>query len=332
MSSGAIEKVGNVAMAVASWTREQRELIKATCARDATDDELALFLHVAAQSGLDPLRRQIHFMKYQGRVTIVADINGLQARAAREADFEGILHAVVYAKDVFEVNHVTGEVVKHTSNPLGANGDVVGAWAVVRRKGKLPFVSIVRFNEYFNTANANWKSKPTVMIDKCAKSTALRLAYPEQLGGIYDEAEMGKVEKEINPAPATAESVTPTAPAKTAKEAQAQLAAKVAALNAHAPQTVDAKPKTKTMHVEDVTLEAGKARWARIKALGEEAGMNERECGAHLKALTGKTGTKMLTDEDVTRFGASLEPHADSEPPLPPPPTDADAQPADAPF
>src|SRR6185369_13857158 len=51
------------------FTREDIAVVKATCAPEATDAELKMFLHIAKQSGLDPLRKQIHFMKYQGRVS-----------------------------------------------------------------------------------------------------------------------------------------------------------------------------------------------------------------------------------------------------------------------
>jgi len=187
------------------FTREDIAVVKATCAPEATDAELKMFLHIARQSGLDPLRKQIHFMKYQGRVSIVADINGLQARAAREPDFEGITHACVYEKDEFRVNNVTGEVVQHTSNPFAsAKGKLVGAWATVHRRGMKPFTSIVHLEEYVSSYNPLWKTKPSVMLDKCAKSSALRLAYPEQLGGIYERAELEKAKPETDVTPQAA--------------------------------------------------------------------------------------------------------------------------------
>jgi phage recombination protein Bet len=187
------------------FSREDIAVVKATCAPEATDAELKMFLHIAQRSGLDPLRKQIHFMKYQGRVSIVADINGLQARAAREPDFDGITHACVYEKEEFLVDNVTGEVVKHISNPFSAQrGKLVGAWATVHRRGMKPFTSIVHMEEYTSSYNPLWKTKPSVMLDKCAKSTALRLAYPEQLGGIYERAELEKAKPETDITPQAA--------------------------------------------------------------------------------------------------------------------------------
>lgn len=190
------------------WTQEQRDLIKRTVATDASDSELAMFLHIAAKAGLDPLQKQIHFTKRQGRVTVIAGIDGLQARAGREPDFEGILCGVVCAKDDFEFDATSGAVVKHTYNAFADRGVIKGAWATVKRKGKLPFTAVIKFEE-FNQANSpTWRQMPSVMIAKVAKSTALRMAYPEQFSAIYEGAEMDQAgtadntpEKELNALP-----------------------------------------------------------------------------------------------------------------------------------
>jgi len=196
------------------WSKERRDLVKRTVAPDATDAELEMFLHIASRSGLDPLRKQIHFMKHGGRVTIVADINGLQARAAREADFEGIAHACVYEGEDFVFNHKTQEVEKHVSNPFATKGKLLGAWAIVYRKGMKPFADVSRFDEFLNANNSLWRSKPAVMMDKVAKSRALRLAYPEQLGNVYESAEVDAPEQEAPLASATLSK--PPLPATTA--------------------------------------------------------------------------------------------------------------------
>lgn len=190
--------------AIVTWTQEQKELIKKTVAQDATDAELAMFLHIAAKAGLDPLQRQVHFTKRNGRVTVIAGIDGLQARAAREQDFEGILSGVVHAKDDFEFDATAGKVTKHTYNAFGDRGPIKGAWSTVQRRGKLPFTAIVRFEEFNQGSSPTWKQMPSVMIQKVAKSSALRMAYPEQFSSIYEGAEMEQAgvsvgEKDVTP-------------------------------------------------------------------------------------------------------------------------------------
>lgn len=286
--SEALVKSNVSQLPVQAWTNEQRDLIKRTVAPNATDDELSLFLHISQVSGLDPLRKQIHFIKAQGRVYTVADINGLQARAAREPDFEGILHAVVYQGEEFVVDHTTGQVVKHASNPLTATGKPIGAWATVKRRGMLPFTSIVRFAEY-NSGSGNWANKPAVMIDKVAKSTAIRLAYPEQLGGVYERAELDQTmeEKEVNatPAPAKAE------PSKRAETVKAQVLARAA--------TVEAKAEPKALPAS--------TPMQRIAFMLTTAGKGKVDAANFIKATTGKAKREDLDDNDVALIENALK-------------------------
>ncbi len=80
-------------------TREQIDLIKKTVAKGATDSELELFLYHAKRTGLDPLLRQIHFMKrkfwnqdeqkYEDTVTIQTGIDGYRVIADRKPEYDG---------------------------------------------------------------------------------------------------------------------------------------------------------------------------------------------------------------------------------------------------
>jgi phage recombination protein Bet len=231
--------------AAPEWSDEQKNLIKRTVAEGATDAELAMFLHVAKKAGLDPLQKQIWFVKrkqnvgtrenpkWEERVTIQAGVDGLQARALRQPDCEGIQAAAVYDKDDFVFDMKTGEVVRHVGNPFAARGAIVGAWSIVKRAGKMPFVALVRYAEYVDERSFLWKNKPAVMIEKVARSTALRRAYPEDFGGIYDPAEMGKdaahdpaearEDKPVEPSrPAPAVEVLPPEPKPAALPPKAQ--------------------------------------------------------------------------------------------------------------
>lgn len=313
-----------LAKSVPGWTGEQKELIKRTVAKDATDDELMLFLHVAAKSGLDPLQKQIHFVKLQGRPTFIADINGLQARASRESDYRGIKHAVVYEKDDFVFDHVTQQVVKHVSNPFGgANGRIVGAWAIVTREGMQPFTSLVRFVEYSRDTQT-WRAMPSVMIDKCAKSTALRLAYPEQLGGIYEGAELGKEEQEViihhqpsheSPMPLPLPPIVLSGTASLREVTKAK-AVEILGFKEDPPKAMPP--------AQPIAQRAGLQVWIHLREQAKSRGITEEVAKAALKRLTGKSGTKTLHEDDIPLFMAWL----DDEPP----PHDDSHAPSDVPF
>ena len=79
---------------------------------------------------------------------------------------------------------------------------LIGGWCEVYVKDmKFPIRSEVSMEEY-SKGQSTWKQMPAVMIRKCAMVTALREAFPEDLAGCYDAAEMQNVpdklpEKEV---------------------------------------------------------------------------------------------------------------------------------------
>ncbi len=172
------------------YSREEIDLIKMTVAKEATDLELRLFLHTCQRSKLDPLRKQIYFAKIKGRVTVMAGVDGLQARAEDFPDYKGTTGFAVCEKDEFLFDAIKGRPVSHIFPAV--RGDAVGAWATVKRKGKTPFSVFVKMSEYNKNEN-NWLLMPTVMIEKCARMTALRRAFPDPFSGIYDPAELDRV-------------------------------------------------------------------------------------------------------------------------------------------
>jgi len=72
------------------WSKEQIELIKRTVAKGASDDELKLFLHLAARYDLDPFTRQIWFIKYGDDAHIFTGRDGFLHIAHRSGAFNGM--------------------------------------------------------------------------------------------------------------------------------------------------------------------------------------------------------------------------------------------------
>ena len=157
------------------WSREQVELIKSTVALGATDNELKLFLYTAKRTGLDPLTKQIHFVKRQGRVAIQTGIDGYRAIAERSKTLAGIDDAV------YEVESETGKPKKASVTVYRlVDGQRVG------------FTASARWSEYAPQGNQAfmWNKMPFLMLGKCAEALALRKAFPNDLTGIYTDEEM----------------------------------------------------------------------------------------------------------------------------------------------
>lgn len=162
-----------VAIQNADWTAEQLKLITNVIAKGATSDELKLFLYRCKNMGLDPLKPgQIYFIKYgTGPGTIVVGIEGFRTKAAK-----------------------TGKLTGIKRGPLRDDkGNCVGAWAEVYRSDWThPAREEVPMDEY-NTGKGNWQKMPETMIKKVAEAAALRMAFPDELGGVYTSEELEQV-------------------------------------------------------------------------------------------------------------------------------------------
>lgn len=159
---------------VAEYTPDQLKLITDTVAKGASKDELQLFLYRCKSMGFDPLKPgQIHFVKYgNGSGTIVVGIDGFRARAMRSGKLNGIARGVI----------------------RDAKGACIGAWAEVRRKDwDAPARIEVALAEY-TTGRGPWQKMPETMIQKVAEAAALRMAFPDDLGGVYAQEEMDQAE------------------------------------------------------------------------------------------------------------------------------------------
>lgn len=162
---------------------QQVELIKQTVAKNATNAELEMFIQFCKATKLNPFKKEIWFIKGEkGGVQMMTGINGFLTIANNHPEFDG-MEVSVDEKD----------------------GKIVSATAKVYRKDrKYPSVATVYLQEYFKpskTGYGMWEKMPRMMLQKVAKSVALREAFPQELNGMYTQEEM--------PAEYAVESATP---------------------------------------------------------------------------------------------------------------------------
>lgn len=150
----------------------------------ATDQEIFMFLQLCEHRSLNPFIKEAYLIKYGTTpAVLVVGKDAFTKKAEQHPQFDGFEAGVI-------VEHTEG--IEYRPGQLVRNGEeLIGGWAQVHRKDrKYPYRSEASMQEY-NTGQSSWKKLPATMIRKVALVQALREAFPSDLGGCYDSAEMG---------------------------------------------------------------------------------------------------------------------------------------------
>lgn len=209
---------GNSTLAVSGeqtyWTPQQITVLQSLGLEQATESDLGLFFHQCTRTGLDPFAKQIYMIgrkakengQFVTKYTIQTGIDGYRLIARRAADRAG--HKYSTQETLWCGEDGAWRDVWLGSKPPAA------AKVTVIREGE-PFTAVATYSEYVQLAkdytsgemgpNSMWKKMAANQLSKCAEAAALRKAFPQDLSGVYVDAEMHQAD---NPAPSPEPSST----------------------------------------------------------------------------------------------------------------------------
>lgn len=164
-------------------TKENVELVKDTVAKDATDTELRLFLHLAQKYDLDPFAKEIWFIKYKDGKDksphMYTSRDGYLKIAHRSGVFDGM--------ESYTIDDDQGRPVK-------------AVCAVYRKDMSRPFKAEIKVSEYRQDTRI-WLKYPSALAIKTAEVFALKRAF--SISGLITTEEIAIKSEPVEDIPVT---------------------------------------------------------------------------------------------------------------------------------
>lgn len=156
-----------------------------------TSMEIDLFVNLCKFAKLNPFMREAYLVKYKNDAPaqMVVSLNAFMRIADEQQDYDGMEDGIVV--------QTSDNKIIDRAGCLMYNGEkLIGGWAKVYRKNrKIPSFARLSLKEYGKT-QSTWNSMPATMINKCAKVSALRKAFPSTFNNMYMEDELQDVKND----------------------------------------------------------------------------------------------------------------------------------------
>lgn len=170
----------------ADWTPEQgTALLEMFNLSQAPLPVIRSYFHICQTTGLDPFKRQIHLIERGGKWTPQTAIDGFRIIRDRSGVFDG--GEISWCGD----DGVWLDVWLDEKPPSAAR------YALYRTDHRLPDVATALWSAYVQTKSNGqvthmWAKMSAHMLAKVAEALAIRMAFPDDTGGLYTDDEMAQ--------------------------------------------------------------------------------------------------------------------------------------------
>ena len=162
-----------------SKTNADLQHIRTIAAPTATDDEFKTFMYLCNAYNLDPLKKEIYFIKYGGKSTIITSRDGYLKIANVNEHFDGIESDVVYQGDqLIKRDNGSLHITYGQEHLMFDKSKLTGAFCSVFRKDRQKATTVfVSIRDYYKKEAPIWQQYTNAMILKVAEAMALKRAF-----------------------------------------------------------------------------------------------------------------------------------------------------------
>jgi phage recombination protein Bet len=169
------------------FTPAEVAVVQNSVAKGTNKIELAYFLNVCKTMDMNPFNKEVWCYKdNRDNLLIFAGRDGFLSKAQKNPLFNGIRSCEVREKDEWSIDVANNDIKHKITKPLKERGNIIGAYAIIFRKGGEPTIEWSDFDTY-NKGWNTWKTHPAEMIKKVSESHALKKAFG--ISGIQSEYE-----------------------------------------------------------------------------------------------------------------------------------------------
>ncbi len=158
----------------------------------ASDQDIMRFMMLCKARELNPWVGDAYLVGYDAQggpeFSLITSIQALLKRSETNPNFDGMISGVIVKVDDqgSPIEYLEGDFV-----PSGYK--LLGGWCKVFRTDRSrPFYDALNFHVY-DKGRSQWSKDPAGMIVKCAEASALRKAFPTQLGGLITQDETDRL-------------------------------------------------------------------------------------------------------------------------------------------
>ena len=154
------------------------DIVRRLCAPDATQEELQMFIYMCKKYGLNPLQKEIYFMRARGKAITIISRQGYLTIANRSPEFDGMESDVIFEGDSYAHRDDGSFYIIPGPNHFNQGPDGLrAAYCNIYRKDRSRPTCAMVFYKSACKPTEPWRTNPEGMIIKCAENKALEKAF-----------------------------------------------------------------------------------------------------------------------------------------------------------